>query len=463
MVISSSVTEVKVPQITLPQFSEDIFARFDLYSLFVQKLTVSKQWKEDETTFPSFQFCSWPTLALRAQRTPLLPNLLELRLFGRFKSDDEIVLWLSALISPSLHIFEVRTVTSPKAISLPNTLAILALLARRCPQLRRLGHKFSMVSASGLQNTLEQTAMPQMVLFPMICSHLESFQQLHHLIIRGRFINPESFVALSRLPNLGALEIEQIVSRSESFSNTLRATQLPDESFPALVALRLHSSALGDFLAVWDVVPLVRRLTMIYLRYEPSEDEEFASIFEEPVTRRLLPFISKRSPHIWSIQMEGTPTHEPLSMDPMSSAWAHMARLPLSYLVLRNFEADELFMKGVSSIWPGLTKLKIPDQHLSLRHLTHLSRLPKLHILRASFEDFVGPIPELEPHPGCPLHTIEITKLLVVRFEITHAEKVARSVQTAHQPRSSLIFILDFMACFDASGSCCRSGPIYSE
>jgi hypothetical protein len=337
------------------------------------------------------------------------------------------MLWLSAFIPPSLQTLYIRFGKDPSALSLSNASSIMSLLVQKCPRLQNLTHTLSLIPSQRSKSDPQESAIPQ-ILLPIICGHLRSLQHLSSLAIRGSYINSESFVAISQLPHLATLRIRQMSERNNDLPRTLKTTQLPDKSFLALLDLRLQSSVLDDFLAVWDNAALVRGLTYASLRCESRTSQEFDSIFQDSAARTLLPLICKRSPRLGHILMRGNPVREPLSIDPINSAWACMAHLPLHTVDLHNFKCDELFIKDFHLIWPNVTTLHMPDQWLSLGHLAYLSFLPNLISLTANLNDFVEPIPEVQSNIESPLHTIKCAKPLVNRFEIKSAENVARSV-----------------------------------
>ncbi|KAG8694890.1 hypothetical protein FRC08_008201 [Ceratobasidium sp. 394] len=69
----------------------------------------------------------------------------------------------------------------------------------------------------------------------------------------------------------------------------------------------------------------------------------------------------------------------------------------------------------------------MPAQLLTIEHLVHLGRLPRLQALYAAgFEDLIEEIPGMPAHSGSVLHTIKLTGPLSDRVKIRSAENVAR-------------------------------------
>jgi hypothetical protein len=116
----------------------------------------------------------------------------------------------------------------------------------------------------------------------MISGHLQCLQYLSNLVIRGSFVNSNSLVAISRLPHLVNLQINQMSDRNKDLPRVLDAAQLSDESFPALLDLRLQSCVLDDVMAVWDKAPLVRSLTSFFLKLTPPAGQGIDSVYKDP-------------------------------------------------------------------------------------------------------------------------------------------------------------------------------------
>ncbi|KAG9073610.1 hypothetical protein FS749_014886 [Ceratobasidium sp. UAMH 11750] len=246
-------------------------------------------------------------------------------------------------------------------------------------------------------------------------------------MIGGCFLSPETLVSISLLPRLNELDIDQISSHNKNLPGTFRAAQLSEESFPELQLLRLYSSTHVDFLAAWDVAPLVFTLTAIHLSYVPNERTNPASIYEEGVLGPLLPHIAAHSPYLKQITLESAPMNRPLSANPTTLSWAHFARLPITHLKLQNLQAEGEFLKTVHRFWPDLVVLDMPNQQLTLDNLVYLrNRLRRLKLLRAGFKDFIDPVPDILPHTTSPLRVIEMSNPLTKRFRIKSAESVAR-------------------------------------
>ncbi|KAG8702328.1 hypothetical protein FRC09_004799, partial [Ceratobasidium sp. 395] len=420
-------TVEKILNVSLPALGPNTYERFDCYKAFVRTLSISNKWNLGKAPLTEFRLLSWSTLSHQAQREPLLPNLRELSIRGKFVDGNEVTLWLSTFITPSLRSLNLCSAYGDFNLSYHDTAIVLGLLAQKCTQLQKFAHRLSVISAGYEHDFIERIAASQLVLSPLACGHLQNSQHLTRLAIRGQFINSETLIALSCLPQLEHFIINQHAQPNKHLAQTFRGAQLLKGSFPALRQLQICSNTLDDFQAAWNVAPLVLNLTNIYLDYMSTKKKQVGCVYEETVLHPLLLCISTSSPHTEALTLRGTRPNHPLLMDPENSAWTQIERLPLRHLKLINFEVDAASLKNAPQIWSKITMLEVPDQLLTLQHLVNLSHLPKLKKLcAAGFKDLTEQIPGIPPHTDSPLHQIRLTKSLTDRVKIKSAEKVAR-------------------------------------
>ncbi|KAG8710107.1 hypothetical protein FRC09_000304 [Ceratobasidium sp. 395] len=407
-------------EIKLPAFSSEVFTRFNCYNAFVRKLVVSSTWYFDESkseTLP-VEMKSWSTLSLRAQHAPLLPNLDDLGFSGSFTNENEVISWITTLISPSVKTLDLRTFMDSLS-----TTVVLGLLARKAPELKKLFHSLRMVTDRDIHTFIEESAASQLVLSRLDCGHLRSLQRLSHLAIDGQFISSSILLELSRLPKLYFLSINQISWHNENLARTFTDTQLPIESFPSLQSLQLESAVLDDIVAAWNVTPFVSGLTTATIRYMPALFGT-GTMYDDSVLQLVLPSMAASSPNIRYLAL-GIRADKQLSMKLVDSSWTHVERLPLSYLKLEHFEANAASFENVQQIWPRLIVLEIRGQTLTPQHLIYLSQLPMLEkIIAGGFRD-MDQVPKTQG-PGCsPLQIIQLPWVLDPGMVVS-AENVAR-------------------------------------
>ncbi|KAG8736877.1 hypothetical protein FRC10_008790 [Ceratobasidium sp. 414] len=435
--------------ITLLPSTPSTFERFDLYSPFVRSLTISKQWAKRRTTYP-IMMRGWPILAQRVQLGALLPNLLELKFSGQFGSSDEVILWMSSFVSPSLQTLDIRTPGQASIIPLPDAITALAILAQKCPELQILGHNFKLRDATSASS--DRGAILQMVSLPVACDHLRSFQHLSRLWILGNFINPESLVTISQLAHLRTLGIDQTLDRNGDLPHILKSTRLCNNSFPALSELDISFDLLDDFLAIWGTKGLAQNIGKIHLKHHGSY------IFQENTLVQILSTICERSPRTKRLTLEDTSSNG-LPSNSADSVWSRLAQLPLSHLKLVGLE--EQVIEDLPAL-PELVALDLPDQWLELTDLMHLSRFPKLEKLSTNI-CYLRSIPEVQPHSTAPLRTVEIPQPLDERLEIDPADKIARYELGNRQPLPAASFIYCSNLFSPIVGSSYHCGPTFNR
>ncbi|KAG8764333.1 hypothetical protein FRC12_008197, partial [Ceratobasidium sp. 428] len=420
-----------VVKIILPRWNEGTFKRFQHYSSFVQSLTVSKQWKCP--IYRHFRLDSWSTISQEARRGPLLPNLRELIFLGEFVHEIEIALWISVLTPQSLKVLAICPSNDSGFLSPSNVATVFALLPQRCPRLQKLTHNLSVIARPFEENDLLPEILPEQVatrqvLVPLLAqSHLQASRYLTYLSIGGHFVTVDTLTALSCLPELYELEIDQVLCHNRGLCTTFRECRLEARAFPRLQQFTLASSNLEDFLAVWTLTPLVFDLTKIHLKYGSYNDYSRPPIYEEGLFGPLMLAIAAGSQQIKDITIDTRPLNRPLLTDPETTSWALMINFPLLYLRLHNLRAEPVFFSAAYNFWPGLLILDLPSQQLTLDHLTYLSRLPELQLLcAAGLKDILDPVPDVSTPAHSPLHTIKLTRLLTSRVHIKSAENVAR-------------------------------------
>ncbi|KAG8699775.1 hypothetical protein FRC09_006392 [Ceratobasidium sp. 395] len=362
------------------------------------------------------------------KRAPLLPNLEDLSFTGSFSGEDEMILWISTFVSPSvrtLDLCEFRSVSGYLA-----TVAVFSLLTQKASELKNISHDFRVVP-SRHDSIVVEKSVSRLVLSPLACGYLRNSQQLTHLAVGGLFVNSATLTEISCLPKLQHFGIDQLHNRNKNLARTFNGVQLPPESFPSLQNLQLSTAALNDIVATWNVIPLVSGLTSVTLELILMEKRVINAFYDNDVLLSILPQMSASSPHLKELTLDGTISpedSESLSTNLADSPWIHMGRLSLSYLGLKSFKVDAASLNNVQQVWPYLVVLDIPEQNLALQHLIHLSQLPELKkIIAARFED-IEQIPGIQGRSSSALQTIQLLLEELDQVWIKSAENVARRV-----------------------------------
>ncbi|KAG8723250.1 hypothetical protein FRC09_004135, partial [Ceratobasidium sp. 395] len=323
--------------ITLPPYTPQAFARFDLYGPLVQTLDVSTGWKVDELKSFSFSLSSWESLG---NRSSLLPNLHGLTLSKGYRSDEEILLWLSALVPPGLRAF---TILAASGLAQSTVIMALDLLRERCPELKQLGLASSISDSIAPPDLSTQTAIAQMVYSPMTLRRLERFQSLASLQIPGRLINSGSFALIARMPKLESLHIRNDLARNDNLMEVLRSTPLSDDPFPAITKFHISSSHLDVRLNNFRAVSYLPPVTLVKLQYQANRDDAprghvigHASFIAHKISPRSWPMYLGEMPIGWE---------QPPRITSQDPTWSYVRQLPLAHLTILNSRTDPPFMR----------------------------------------------------------------------------------------------------------------------
>lgn len=366
----------------------------------------------------------WRTLVLRAHDRPLLPNLSSLIFESIKASYDSQFMWISVLASPSLRTIKSTYDFRPDGaqISFMAMAIISKLITERCPSLHTLAlfpgerayrrhNKFIRI---GEEDDEEQFALSLMLGKPFH-DYLGNMQNLRFLTSNTTLINPTPLLSLSRLPFLESLDICAV---SERYAPTgVLETPLSESSFPALKHLAIRFLDTAELLILWNMLPIVQKLTRLELQFNFFETDDsdshvlwFSSTF--------FPIVCSRSPHLTDLAISlgqgDSETKSPYELG--LGFFEQMAYLPLQNISLGwivSSETDsEMFYARLGDIWPGVINLRFPEECVQLEDLRYYSALPKLECLSVSFgcsPNWSPPIlgPEFQTRGSLAFHTLK--------------------------------------------------------
>ncbi|KAG8681511.1 hypothetical protein FRC08_015582 [Ceratobasidium sp. 394] len=201
-------------------------------------------------------------------------------------------------------------------------------------------------------------------------------QCLRALTIGKYALQPDALMSIGLLPALEKLEVQEESLEPIFF---VTSTQLPEFLFPSLRHLTLQMIHSFEIVQIWQIDPLVGRLTHVQINAIPSE-LEFPQDNEEdsPGIIHRLPQLFRNSLQVQhlSINFNG----EQLSDDHLpalhTSALTSTLRLPLQSLALSAVEIGdfEVFCERLAESCPTLRRLRILDHVIYLPDLPHLTR-----------------------------------------------------------------------------------------
>ncbi|KAG9102573.1 hypothetical protein FRC06_001767 [Ceratobasidium sp. 370] len=207
------------------------------------------------------------------------------------------------------------------------------------------------------------------------CEHLANMQNLRSLTITKVALQSDALVTIGLLSTLEQLEIH------DSASQDIFSTPLPEFLFPSLRCLTLQMIDSFEVGQVWQMQPLVTRLTRVQINAKSSNMERERG--EEPVgmIHQLPRMQFENSSHVESLSINFdilSAAYDIQKLDPLSLT--SLLRLPLRYLNLSMVKLKHFdeFCEMLADSCPTLRKLHVPNQPLALSELYSLTRLQSL-------------------------------------------------------------------------------------
>ncbi|GAB1527035.1 hypothetical protein RhiTH_010939 [Rhizoctonia solani] len=360
--------------------------RWQIYAPFVRKLEIV----EEEST--RFHMGTLSALLSYAQQRVLLPNLTKLALSPKEPQAMNYLFWVKVFGSSSLrdlratyHSGEMPIVSNDREST------VIQAIVKQCPNLTTLGF-FSYPCSEKIENEYDRFFIQYP--YPMQ-NFLSRASSLTTLIGSLSFLLPQSLDALGRLPNLDRLEIYYPPKSTRQDIDDLRKGTLSPTAFPALKALVLNNLIQhgADFL--WDLPPLVSKLTTVELKFNPYPRRQQ----NEWALREMIPKLCDRSPYISELLLEfDCDSQEGIGMPHMcqftDTAFGLIAQLSLTRLEVMHARLagpDVLFK--LTRTWPNLEVLRWTAQHIKVQELQEFALfLPKLKHL--AVEVNMMPLPE---------------------------------------------------------------------
>ncbi|KAG9088298.1 hypothetical protein FRC07_012620, partial [Ceratobasidium sp. 392] len=378
-----------------------IYSRFDIYAPYVKSLDVYGR------NSSSVGDLGWRVLTFRSQHRSLLPNLERLTIKARGNPDDgEQSLCIAAFASPSLAAVSIPRGSEVLApiVSYKAAAYMMQLLTRHKPNITKLD-LFPSLRARGYSEdawlTVRQISPEEPLPF---YKYIAGFTSLTHLSGSAVWLERNAFLVLSRLPCLESITI--YVDRGDFRISSKLNSLLSDASFPSLQELALEKLAICQTAAVMSMERLVSRLTT--LRLGIAEDRfELDDVYE--YWRSDFSDLFRHTPHLHHFTLNlyepetGTVQFDEMVLQPL-------VQLPLRSLVLHDISLEdaELAPKGVETIWPNLTELRMPDHLVPFHELWKFTTVPNLRHLEVllCLRDPKKPNPTREVTPVKSLEVI---------------------------------------------------------
>lgn len=413
------------------------FSRFDIYAPLVQSLiTFGPKSGRYSTRFDIHS--SWQTLEFRARESTLLPNLKAFSLHHNFKQDEEPILWVSAFISPSLRSFNAVRVQRGNSAATSSTLSIiLRLVARDCPNLESLT-----LFLGSSNRSQDGSSLWRIILEEPISHTWQNFRNLRSLVTDVKTLDTNSLLSLAQLQFLTTLEIRGTAQchpyGPERLPTSARNATLAEDLFPSLRQITIRELHLDDIMIIWDLKPMVKRLTRLILLARRSLGEIATA---QRLSSQFLAILCVRSPQLTDLFVNFMPctSKEEVLIGLDLGHFKCLAALPLQRVEITRvllcdpeLSSNEPPIAGqIAALWPNVVELRLPDQRVTLAHLHYFAALRNLcHLVLDIDWDEGWPVqgPATPPPGDLPLHTLEFSKKVTSEFVSDEVEDLAKYV-----------------------------------
>ncbi|KAG8720594.1 hypothetical protein FRC09_009300 [Ceratobasidium sp. 395] len=203
-------------------------------------------------------------------------------------------------------------------------------------------------------------------------------QNLRSLTMSKIALQSDALLTIGLLSTLERLEIH------DSTSQDIFSTLLPEFLFPSLRCLTLQMIDSFEVGQIWQMQPLVSRLTHVQINAKAPNMERERGLEPSGMTRHLPRMQFGDSPYIKSLSINFDILAASYNTSKLSpSGLTSMFQLPLQYLNLAmvKLKKFDVFCQMLAESCPTLCQLHIPSQPLALSELYHLTRLESIEHL----------------------------------------------------------------------------------
>ncbi|KAG9076820.1 hypothetical protein FS749_011355 [Ceratobasidium sp. UAMH 11750] len=405
-------------KLAIPDLNAADLSRFKFYAPYVSHLHILPN------LHAKYRFSDWEKLMRYAKSTTLLPNLQTLVYARDSSKDEKFVRWIIPFLCANILTVHTHSVewSCEANISMGRASKLLKAISKRCADITDLSFfpvepyfhtdddetgleidsdsdpAGNVVPGGAIQgNTSGDAADPNDELGsgqlgsgpPPFWEYFKHTRSLQNLTTTSFIIHSEILAILATLPNLRKIVL--YCAYPNEYIVYQLSPEYPEHPFPSLDTLHLVLPDMECVSQIWEVGPLVNRLTdvSVVLRagsedawgMDDDDDDEFA------YTRSFIAFIPelcKRSPRIQKFTVDFDATEGEMIQAVSLETLKSLVTLPLQKLDLRHASLGSVaqacnVLKGCHT----LRDLHIQDQRVSYDELLRFAQIPGLECLHA--------------------------------------------------------------------------------
>ncbi|KAG8706780.1 hypothetical protein FRC08_000861 [Ceratobasidium sp. 394] len=402
----------------IPNLNTADLSRFNFYAPYVSHLHILPN------LYAKYRFSDWEKLRRYARSTTLLPNLQTLVYVRDSSKDEKFVRWIIPLLPPNILTVHTHSVewSCEANISMGRASILLKAISKRCADITDLSffpvepYFHTDDDETGLEIDTDSDPAGNVVPGgaikgdtsrdeedpndefgsgqlgsgpPPFWEYFKHTRSLQNLTTTSFIIHSETLGILASLPNLKKIVL--YCAYPNEYIVYQLSPEYPEHPFPSLDTLNLVLPDMECVSQIWNVGPLVNRLTdvSVVLRagsedawgMDDDDDDEFA------YTRSFIAFIPelcKRSPRIQKLTVDFDATEGEMIQAVSLETLKSLVTLPLQKLDLRH--ASLAPVTQACSVLKGchtLRDLHIQDQRISYDELLRFAQIPGLECLHA--------------------------------------------------------------------------------
>ncbi|KAG8710755.1 hypothetical protein FRC08_016766 [Ceratobasidium sp. 394] len=372
LIPGASYEQARSRKLSIPDLTVADLTRFNLYAPCVSRLDILPALHDN------YLFSDWNKLNRYTKSSVLLPNLRTLVFEFARSRDETFVRWIVPFLSAQVRSIYTHSVdwTYEARLSMPTARTLIGMISRRCPAITDLS--FFPVESTHPSYKPDPSDDPGPLTRGVHYSdHLKHAHCLQTLTTSLFMLDPDALLILGSLPKLEKLDL--YCSCFDENADFYNSEVIPTHAFPSLRTLRLLFPHMSTVRYVWNIKPLVSRLTKVTIQLQGSDE-----LPGSEGLRGYIPEICACSPKIEDLILDFDATQARVYDIPQEMLQA------LVVLPLRNLDLRHAVLKNLPQACKVLQQcrtlrdLHIQDQTILYNDLLRFAQMPGLECVHAA-------------------------------------------------------------------------------